>query len=76
MREFIVRGLRSTTKEFVFEQIESVLEVFLKKFPEVGYQADIIYITLFLLFFSSVPSAYALLTIVYSNIIPPYVYNR
>ncbi|CAD8185631.1 unnamed protein product [Paramecium pentaurelia] len=70
LREFITYLIKDNEHELLTQKISKVLGSLLLQYPEIGYSSDQILITLFLLCFSSEASAYALLTVLYSNIIP------
>ncbi|CAD8197429.1 unnamed protein product [Paramecium octaurelia] len=70
LREFITYIIKDNEHELLTQKISKVLGSLLIKYPDIGYSADQILITLFLLCFSSEASAYVLLTVLYSDIIP------
>lgn len=65
---------RSMEVNRIKEYIERILGTFLLMYPEVGYSAELVLITYFLLCFASEASTYLLLTIIYGHIIPSYLY--
>ncbi|CAD8178701.1 unnamed protein product [Paramecium octaurelia] len=70
LREFITYLIKDNEHELLTQKISKVLGSLLLQYPDIGYTSDQILITLFLLCFSSEASTYALLTVLYSNIIP------
>jgi hypothetical protein len=76
MREFYELVIRGNELELVYKAVADVLDVFYRKFPNVGFYADLVVITMFLMCFSSQASTYTLLTVIYGNVIPSYLYHR
>lgn len=76
LRDFFYFALSKVDKSNILSTLDRVLGTFLQHFPEVGYAPELIFITLFLLCFASEASAYSLLTIIYSDIIPQQLHFR
>ena len=76
MREFYDLVLKGNDREIVYQAIGEVLDVFYKKFPNVGFYADLTVITMFLMCFSSAATTFTLLTVIYGNVMPSYLYHR
>ncbi|CAD8107249.1 unnamed protein product [Paramecium sonneborni] len=70
LREFFNYLIKENEREQLAQKIGRVLGCLLQHYPNIGYVADQVLITLFLLCFSSEASAYVLLTVLYSDIIP------
>ncbi|CAD8053752.1 unnamed protein product [Paramecium sonneborni] len=73
-REFLFYLMKDIEQDQLQQQICRVLGAILLQYPEIGYSSDQVIITTFLLCFCSESSAYAILTILYSEIIPSYLY--
>lgn len=69
-REFFSYMIKESEYESVSNRISRVLGALLIQYPDIGYCSDQVLITVFLLCFASEASAYALLTILYSEVIP------
>jgi hypothetical protein len=76
LREFFALALKNTEKNTVQATIERIVGTFLLKYPQVGYSAELILLCYFLLCFSSEATAYTLLTVIYSTILPSSLYFR
>lgn len=76
LRDFFALTLQKVDKNNVLSTIDRVVGTFLLNFPEVGYQPDLIFIGLFLLCFGSEASAYSLLCLLYTDILPNHLYFR
>ncbi|CAD8138739.1 unnamed protein product [Paramecium octaurelia] len=74
LREFLFNVMNNIELEQLQQQICRVLGALLLQYPEIGYSSDQVLITIFLLCFCSEASAYTILTILYSDIIPSYLY--
>ncbi|CAD8132606.1 unnamed protein product [Paramecium octaurelia] len=73
LREFLFYLLKDELDQLQ-QQICRVLGAILLQYPEIGYGPDQVILTIFLLCFCSEASAYTILTILYSEIIPSYLY--
>ncbi|CAD8061741.1 unnamed protein product [Paramecium sonneborni] len=73
-REFLFYLTKDIESDLLQQQICRVLGAILLQYPEIGYSSDQVLITTFLLCYCSEASAYAILTILYSEIIPSYLY--
>ena len=62
--------IKESEYESVSQRVSRVLGTLLIQYPDIGYSSDQVLITVFLLCFASEASAYALLTILYSEVIP------
>ncbi|CAD8135017.1 unnamed protein product [Paramecium pentaurelia] len=73
-REFLFNLMKDIELDLLQQQICRVLGALLLQYPEIGYGSDQVMITIFLLCFCSEASAFIILTILYSDIIPSYLY--
>lgn len=62
--------VKESEHENVAQKVSRVLGALLIQYPDIGYSSDQVFMTVFLLCFASEASAYALLTILYSEVIP------
>ncbi|CAK85512.1 unnamed protein product (macronuclear) [Paramecium tetraurelia] len=74
LREFLFNVMKENELEQLQQQVCKVLGAVLLQYPEIGYSPDQVLITIFLLCFCSEASTYTILTILYSDIIPSYLY--
>ncbi|CAD8044443.1 unnamed protein product [Paramecium primaurelia] len=74
LREFLFYLLKDLELDQLQQQICRVLGAILLQYPEIGYGPDQVILTIFLLCFCSEASAFTILTILYSEVIPSYLY--